>query len=93
MTNEFQGRIAKIVTLLEDVVGHKLDPRLALLQWPDIETETDKLLTACWHDLSHFAADEDVCDKDAGYATYQRDLLLDRIRQIKAAYNVVDVRP
>lgn len=90
MTDEFQGRIAKIVTLLEHVVGNKIDPSVALRQWPDIEIETDRLLMASWHDLSHFAADQDIRDKDPGYATYQRDLLLERIQQIKAAYNMLD---
>lgn len=81
MTNEFQGRIAKIVTLLESVANNKIDPTLALQQWPDIETETDKLLAASWHDLSHFAADRDIRERDPSYATYQRNLLLDRAKK------------
>ena len=88
MTDEFKSRIAKIVTLLENVAGNRIDSGVALQQWPDIETETDKLLAASWHDLSHFAADRDIRDRDPSYATYQRDLLLDRAKKIKEKFNL-----
>jgi hypothetical protein len=71
------------VSLLESVVAGTLDASTALEQWPNIDSETDDLLVASWHDLAHLAADKDIRERDPGYATYQKDLLLDRAKKIK----------
>ena len=83
-----RDRIAKIVSLLEGVADSTLDASAALEQWTDIDSETDNLLAASWHDLTHFAADKDIRDRDPGYAAYQKDLLLDRVKKIKEKYQL-----
>jgi len=80
-------RIAKVVSLLESVADGTLDASAALEQWPDIDLETDDLVAASWHDLSHFEADKDLRDKDSDYADYQKNLLLNRVKKIKEKYN------
>jgi hypothetical protein len=76
------------VALLEDVLSGKTVPETALQLWPNIEIECDVLLAASWHDLSHFAADEDIREKDRSYAKYQRQLLARRIQEIREKFGL-----
>lgn len=81
-----KDRIAKVVSLLESVAANTLDASAALAQWPDVDKETDSFIVASWHDLTHFATDQDIRDKDSGYAAYQKELLLNRAKIIKEKY-------
>jgi hypothetical protein len=55
-----------------------------MTQWPQ-GVESDRVLAAAWHDLSHFAVDEDIPRKDERYARYQRELLSRRVSEIKTS--------
>jgi hypothetical protein len=83
LTATQRDNAARIISLLEGVAGGSLDARVALEHWPDIDLEADSLLAASWHDLSHYAADKDIRDRDPAYATYQNNLLLIRAKTIK----------
>ena len=79
-------RMRVIVSLLEGVANDEISTEEALRKWPNIDEEEDKLLTAAWHDLSHFQADSDIRARDEAYATYQRNLLTERAREIRERY-------
>jgi hypothetical protein len=76
------------VGLLERVARGELEASTALSEWP-LDAESDELLSASWHDLSHFAADLDIRMKDPRYRIYQASLLLKRVEQIKKKYGVL----
>jgi hypothetical protein len=80
-------RAAAAVILLQRVLARDLEPDAALREWPDIDTESDELLAASWHDLSHYAADEDIRAKDLRYANFQTELLKRRIEEIKQKFS------
>jgi hypothetical protein len=71
--------------LLERVANGDMEAALALKEWPE-NAESETLLDASWHDLSHFAVDLDIRTKDPRYATYQASLLLKRANQIREKY-------
>ena len=73
--------------LLERVARGELKAPAALIEWPH-RAESDELLNASWHDLSHFAVDLDIRQKDPRYKAYQFTRLLERVQQIKAKYGV-----
>src|SRR5437660_680801 len=55
---------ARIVTrLLELVVKGNIEPTEALAQWPQT-ADAEPVFGAAWHDLTHFAADDDIRQKD-----------------------------
>jgi hypothetical protein len=59
---------AKLATMLEEVLVGKRD-LYALLDNP---SEHSDELEACFHGLWHYAADEDIRAKDAGYSAMQQ---------------------
>jgi hypothetical protein len=71
--------------LLELVANGEMNADDALSQWPFVDKQ-EPLFDASWHDLSHFAADADVRQRDHRYAEYQRGLLLKRAQQIRSTY-------
>jgi hypothetical protein len=79
---------ARIVAeLLDRVVKGEIEPKDALEQWPQTH-EAEPVLGTAWHDLMHFAADDDIRRKDKRYADYQIDLLRKRIAEIKEMHNL-----
>ena len=74
--------------LLEQVARGELEASAALNGWPQ-DAESDELLNASWHDLSHFAVDDDIRKKDPLYQAYQVSGLLKRVKQIKEKYGVL----
>jgi hypothetical protein len=81
-------RAEAAVELLEGVLSGHLATEVALEHWPSIDTENDDFLTASWHDLWHFAADEDIRAKDPDYAEYQTQLLARRVREIRDKFDL-----
>ncbi len=75
-----------VVRLLEMAAAGKLDSAVALEQWPDIDSEEDALIAAGWHELSHFANDGDIRDRDKEYDEYQRNSLCEYARKIREKY-------
>ena len=73
-----------VVELLEMVADNKMDAKLALSKWPDIDSESDDLIAISWHDLSHFEADSDIRHKDKEYSKYQKRLLKKRASEIRS---------
>lgn len=79
---------ARIVTrLLELVVKGEIEPGQALAQWPQT-TDAEPVCGAAWHDLTHFAADDDIRQKDERYADYQIAVLTKRIAEIKKTHGL-----
>jgi hypothetical protein len=76
------------VALLEQMLSGKVDSGVALQQWPGGDVDDDPLLVATWHDLSHFAADDDIRRKDRAYAEYQTELLSRRGQQIRSKFRL-----
>lgn len=74
--------------ILARVLSGESAPCLALYEWPDIDSEDNALLIAAWHDLTHFAVDEDIRRDDRRYADYQRDVLMRRVREIKEYFGL-----
>jgi len=75
------------IKLLEAVARKQMVPTQALREWPG-NVEGDPLVEASWHDLSHFANDEDIRARDPRYAEYQSRGLLDRVKAIRARFNL-----
>jgi hypothetical protein len=71
-----------VAALLEKVANGEMEASTALKAWP-LSAQSDTLLDASWHDLSHFANDLDIRTKDPRYAVYQTSLLLKRAKQIR----------
>ena len=88
MEQAARGRAQTAVELLERVLSGEIGPAIALQEWPEIDAETDDLLAASWHDLSHFSADEDIRRKDRGYAEYQAQLLARRVQEIRTKFEL-----
>jgi len=78
----------EIAEILEGVVAGVLDGGRALDRGPDLETESDRLLTSAWHHLQHFVDDADIRRRDLEYAQSQRGVLLRYAREIGAAYRI-----
>jgi hypothetical protein len=81
--NARRDHIDTVVSLLEMVADGQMPATSALAKWPDIDRETDRLIATAWHDLSHFATDDDIRRRDGAYDRYQRDLLKERARRIR----------
>lgn len=81
-----EPRTELVLGLLKKVMSGEVSPELALEQWPSIDTEEDDLLAATWHDLSHFAADQDIRARDLAYADCQTQLLKRRVREIRQKF-------
>ena len=88
MDSESIRKIRLVVSLLEKVANYKLEPQKALLQWPDIDEESDELIESSWHYLSHFENDSDIREKDPSYAAYQINQLLDKAKLLKSKYQL-----
>jgi hypothetical protein len=88
MAQAAKTRAQTAVELLERVLSGETEPSTALRQWPEIDAESDNLLAASWHDLSHFSADEDIRRKDRGYAEYQAQLLARRVQEIRTKFEL-----
>ena len=86
MPDEMRGRIHGIIWLLEMVANEQISAASALAKWPDIDRETDSLIAGAWHDLSHFATDEDIRRRDNAYDLYQRNLLREKATRIREKY-------
>ncbi|GJL80146.1 MAG: hypothetical protein NPINA01_31350 [Nitrospinaceae bacterium] len=80
-------RIEKIVSLLKKVAEGKLDPDQALIEWGDVDQEQDELIASSWHELTHFADDDDIREKDKEYEVYQQNLLKDYAKRIFEKYS------
>lgn len=83
-----EQRALAAVFLLERVLSRELTSIVALRDWPGIASESDDLLTASWHDLSHYAADADIRRRDPRYAKYQSQLLARRVEEIKQKFGI-----
>ena len=81
-------RAKESTRLLEMVLAGEIDPAAALKQWPDIDSEQDDLIEASWHDLSHYANDDDIRSKDPEYEKQQKQLLADKANKIKKKYSL-----
>lgn len=79
-------KIKKIIEILNKVAEGVISAKKGLIQWPDIDSEEDSLITASWHDLSHFDIESDIREKHKEYAEYQRDLLKARANEIGSKY-------
>lgn len=74
------------VALLERVASGAATAAEALQKWP--QNTEDSLINVSWHDLSHFAADADIRDRDPRYREYQVSLLLRRADEIRQRYGL-----
>ncbi len=81
-----ESRAIAAAVLLERVAKGNTEASAALEKWPE-NAESDTLLDASRHDLSHFAVDVDIRTKDPRYATYQVSQLLKRAKQIREKYH------
>jgi hypothetical protein len=66
---------AVIAEILRAVLNKKVDPKTAILKWPDIDNEKDKTILAAWHELYDYSIDADIREKDPGYGENQRKRL------------------
>ena len=80
-------KIKNIIDILNKVAAGAISGKDGLIQWPDIDSEEDSLIASSWHDLSHFATDGDIREKDKEYAEYQRGLLKTRAEEIGEKYS------
>jgi hypothetical protein len=74
-----------IVELLEGVVSRTIGASQALESWPDPDDETDETIKSAWHELSHYATDEDIRSRDPEYERFMTEnlaALAKRIRQL-----------
>ena len=74
--------------LLEQVIEDKLKAKAALEQWPDIETEQGELIEAAWHDLSHYANDDDLRAADKEYENILKTNLSEKLKLIRNKYSL-----
>lgn len=77
---------ASAAELLERVANGELTAPQAIHEWPS-DTQ-DSLLDQSWHDLSHFAADADIRERDATYRQYQVSLLRRRALEIREKFGL-----
>ena len=77
----------EIATLLERVAALEIDADEALLGWSDVDKESDPLLAIAWHQLSHFAADRDIRQRDSAYARRQQTDLRRIAQSIRDRYS------
>jgi hypothetical protein len=81
-------KIKNIIALLDGVIDGVIPANDALQCWPNIDAETDDVVTQAWHDLSHYASDEDIRERDPDYAKYQKTLLQSHIYELKSKYTI-----
>jgi hypothetical protein len=81
-------KIRNIIALLEGVLRGAIPANDALQRWPNIDTETDDAVAQAWHDLSHYASDADIRQRDHEYVEYQRALLKSHIDKLKKNYSI-----
>lgn len=81
-----EKKIEKILNILNGVANNSMDPVQGLKDWPDIDTESDDLIAASWHDLSHFANDEDIRQKDKKYESLLKENLIKRYKEINKKF-------
>ena len=79
-------KIKNIIEILNNVAEGIISGKDGLIKWPDIDSEEDSLIATSWHDLSHYATDGDIREKDKDYADYQRGLLKTRAKEIGEKY-------
>lgn len=79
-------KVKNIIEILNKVAEGVISGKDGLIQWPDIDSEEDSLITASWHDLSHFDNDSDIREKDKEYDENQRNLLKTRANEIHEKY-------
>jgi hypothetical protein len=82
-----RDKASAAATLLERVAGGGLEASTALAEWPG-DADSDELLNAGWHELSHFAQDFDIRKTDPRYQSYQISVLLKRAKQIREKYGL-----
>lgn len=81
-------RIEKIISLLEGVAEGKLDPDQALIEWGDVDKDKDnKLIASSWHELSHYAVDSDIREKDKEYEINRQKVLKNYAKRILEKYS------
>lgn len=81
------SNVQQVVTILEQLTRGELEAGEALSRWPDFATR-NAILDRAWHDLSHFAEDADIRQRDRRYADYQIVLLKERIAEIKHEFGL-----
>jgi hypothetical protein len=81
-------KVLKIISLLESVATEHMDPALALKAWPEIDSESDRLIASSWHELHHYFTDIDIREKDPGYGVKQREGLRKRATEIRQKYEL-----
>lgn len=85
MSSDKKGHLAIVIDILQAVLDGRIDANTGLRKWPNIDAEEDRLIAASWHDLSHYAEDEDIRLRDSEYASDQRRRLEQRISALKAS--------
>lgn len=87
LTDMDQSRVKKVIELLRAVANDNVSPDAALKEWPLAESETQGLLAAAWHHLSHYQVDADIRARDPVYAAYQVKRLLEYASRLEEAYD------
>lgn len=67
--------IRDAILILEKVLAGDMSADDALIEWSDIDDESNEIMIGAWHELTHYAADADIRAKDTEYAEYQREQL------------------
>lgn len=77
--------VQNIVELLEGAAAGSIGASQALASWPDPDDEKDETIKSAWHELSHYATDEDIRSRDPEYERFMREnlaALAKRVRQL-----------
>lgn len=74
------------VELLEGIVSGTIEAPQALKSWPDPDEETDETIKSAWHELSHYAADEDIRTRDPEYAQFMKETLAALAKRIRQTH-------
>jgi hypothetical protein len=82
-------RALKAASLLELVASGQMNPTSALNEWPDIDSEPDDLISASWHDLSHYENDVDIRKRDSRFEAKMREGLKNQAAKIRKKYNLL----
>ena len=81
-------RALNVISLLESVASKQMDPAKAIKEWPDIDSEKDKLIASAWHDLSHYENDIDIRTKDSEFDSKMREGLRNKASKIRFKYHI-----
>ena len=81
-------KIRNVIALLEGVLEGEIPAGDALQRWPNIDAETDDAVAQAWHDLSHYASDDDIRERDHTYAMHQKRLLQNHVDKLRKKYFV-----